>query len=95
MGAWEDGFAAGYNRARQDLLGRNTPDFIERGRSPVRRKASPLARPVKPKRKASAYSKRYGAAFKRIAPKNKKKGGGWKQGGFMRTQKAAHKAAKK
>ena len=46
-------------------------------------------------RKASAYSKRYGAAFKRIAPKNKKKNGGWKQGGFARTQKAAHKAAKK
>ena len=49
----------------------------------------------KPKRKASAYSKRYGAAFKRIAPKNKKKGGGWKAGGFARTQKAAHRAAKK
>jgi len=46
-------------------------------------------------RKASAYSKRYGAAFKRIAPSNKKKNGGWKQGGFARTQKAAHKAAKK
>ena len=46
-------------------------------------------------RKASAYSKRYGAAFKRLAPKNKKKNGGWKQGGFARTQKAAHKAAKK
>jgi hypothetical protein len=47
------------------------------------------------KRKASAYSKRYGAAFKRIAPKNKKKGGGWKAGGFARTQKAAHRAAKR
>ena len=51
--------------------------------------------PKKKTRKASAYSRRYGAAFKRIAPKNKKKGGGWKQGGFMRTQKAAHRAAKK
>jgi len=58
---------------------------------------TPSARKVKQSssRKASAYSKRYGAAFKRIAPKNKKKGGGWKQGGFMRTQKAAHKAARK
>jgi len=46
-------------------------------------------------RKASAYSKRYGAAFKRIAPKNKKKNGGWKAGGFARTQKAAHKEAKR
>jgi len=49
----------------------------------------------KAQRKASAYSKRYGAAFKRLAKKNKKKNGGWKAGGFARTQKAAHKAAKK
>ena len=57
---------------------------------------TPSVRKVKgSSRKASAYSKRYGAAFKRIAPKNKKKGGGWKAGGFARTQKAAHKAAKK
>ena len=89
MGAWEDGFAAGYNRARQDLLGRNTPDFIERGRSPVRRKAS------KPKRRASAYSKRYGAAFKRLQKKYKTKAGAWRKGGFKACQKAAHKAAKK
>ena len=47
------------------------------------------------KRKGSAYSKRYGAAFKRLAKKNKKKSGGWKAGGFARTQKAAHKAAKR
>jgi len=56
---------------------------------------TPSARKVKRTRKASAYSKRYGAAFKRLAKKNKKKGGGWKAGGFARTQKAAHKAAKK
>lgn len=58
-------------------------------------KSNRRSSPQKKTRKASAYSKRYGAAFKRIAPKNKKKGGGWKQGGFMRTQKAAHKAARK
>jgi hypothetical protein len=66
---------------------------IRKGQRIPLRKNDPLG--PKPKRKPSAYSKRYGAAFKRIAPKNKKKGGGWKQGGFMRTQKAAHKAAKK
>ena len=59
------------------------------------KKARPPYGKAKPKRRASAYSKRYGAAFKRIAKKNKKKGGGWKKGGFARTQKAAHKAAKK
>ena len=58
-------------------------------------KLSARTRRTKSSRKASAYSKRYGAAFKRIAPKNKKKGGGWKKGGFARTQKAAHKAARK
>ena len=45
-------------------------------------------------RKASAYSKRYGAAFKRLAPKYKLKSGSWKKGGFKACQKAAHKAAK-
>ena len=59
------------------------------------KKARPPYGKAKPKRRASAYSKRYGAEFKRIAKKNKKKGGGWKKGGFARTQKAAHKAAKK
>jgi hypothetical protein len=63
-------------------------------KKPTRRSGAPRTRPKKVK-KVSAYSKRYGAAFKRIAPKNKKKGGGWKQGGFMRTQKAAHKEAKR
>jgi len=46
-------------------------------------------------KKAGAYQKRYGKHFKRLAPRNKKKSGGWKKGGFKATQKAAHKAAKK
>ena len=49
----------------------------------------------KVKRKASAYSKRYGAAFKKVAKKFKKKNGSWKVGGFKAAQKAAHKLAKK
>lgn len=49
----------------------------------------------KKKRKASAYSKKYGAAFKRIAPKYKTKSGSWRKGGFKAAQKAAHKAARK
>lgn len=48
----------------------------------------------KAKRKPSAYSKKYGAAFKRLAPKYKLKSGSWKKGGFKACQKAAHKAAK-
>jgi hypothetical protein len=68
-----------------------TGSLRKSGRKP--RASSPG--PRRTARKASAYSKRYGAAFKRIAPKNKKKNGGWKQGGFTRTQKAAHRAARK
>ena len=45
-------------------------------------------------RKASAYSKKYGRAFKRLAPKFKKKNGSWKKDGFKRCQKAAHRAVK-
>ena len=89
MGVYDDGFKAGYRAGFE--AGMDWGPMVPKsrgggGREPKKRS---------PKRKASAYSKRYGAAFKRIAPKNKKKNGGWKQGGFARTQKAAHKAAKK
>jgi len=47
------------------------------------------------KRKASAYQKRYGAAFKRLAPKYRKKNGGWKKDGFKRCAAAARKVAKR
>ena len=49
----------------------------------------------KAKRKASAYSKKYGRAFKRVAGKYKLKSGRWAKDGFKRAQKAAHKLAKK
>lgn len=50
---------------------------------------------AKPKRKASAYSQKYAKAFKQIAPKHKKKAGGWKQGGYKRAVKQAHAKAKR
>ena len=37
---------------------------------------------VKGKRKASAYSKRYGRAFKKVAKNYLKKNGSWKTNGF-------------
>ena len=46
-------------------------------------------------RKVSAYARAYGRAFKRVANKHKKKTGGWKNGGFKRAQKEAHKIARK
>jgi hypothetical protein len=51
--------------------------------------------PAKKKRAGSAYSKRYGKAFKRLAPKYKKKNGQWKKDGFKRCAAAARKEAKK
>ena len=55
-----------------------------------------LAEPAekKVKRKASAYSIKYGKAFKRVAGKYKLKSGRWAKDGFKRAQKAAHKLAK-
>lgn len=57
--------------------------------------AVPKKAAAKPKRKASAYSKKYAKAFKSIAPKHKKKSGGWKQGGYKRAVKQAHAKAKR
>ena len=45
----------------------------------------------KPKRKASPAQKRYGRAFRRLAPKYKKKNGQWKKDGFKRCVRAAHR----
>lgn len=54
-----------------------------------------LPQAPKKKRKASAYSKRYGKAFRKVAPKYKTKSGSWMKNGFKRAQKAAHAMAKK
>jgi hypothetical protein len=45
------------------------------------------------KRKASAYNRRYKAAFKRVSSKHKLKSGKWKAGGFKRAVREAHKIA--
>jgi len=54
-----------------------------------------LAAEEKKPRKASAYSKKYGKAFKRISPQYKKKNGEWMKNGFRSAVRAAHKLAKK
>jgi hypothetical protein len=58
-------------------------------------KRTTAAKPTKKKRAASAYSKRYGRAFKQLAPKYKKKNGQWKKDGFKRCAAAARRMAKK
>ena len=49
----------------------------------------------KPKRRQSAYSRKYKKAFKLLAPKYKLKSGKWKKGGFKQAVKLAHKMSKK
>jgi len=52
-----------------------------------------VTEPVKSKRKASAYNRRYAAAFRKVSGKYRKKNGQWKKGGFKAAGKAAHKIA--
>lgn len=49
---------------------------------------------TKPK-KVSAYHKKYGRSFKKLAPKYKKKNGSWKKNGFKRCAAAARRECKK
>jgi len=49
---------------------------------------------VKAKRAPSAYNKAYSKAFKKVSPRFKKKGGGWKKDGFKRAGAAARKLMK-
>ena len=46
------------------------------------------------KRKASAYSKRFGLAFKKVSKTYKKKNGQWMKDGFRDAVRAGHKLAK-
>jgi len=83
---WERGYAAGYSAAHRTDVRDLTSD---------RGMAAPVEKAKKPKRKASAYSVRYGKMFKRVAPKYKLKNGSWAKDGFKRAQAAAHKLTKK
>jgi len=49
----------------------------------------------KPKRRATAYQRRYKANFKKISNRFKLKSGKWKKNGFKQAVKMAHKMSKK
>ena len=49
----------------------------------------------KPKRRTTAYQRRYKSNFKKIAPRFKLKSGKWKKNGFKMAVKLAHKMSKK
>ena len=55
----------------------------------------PVQPEPKPKRRTTAYQRRYKANFKKIAPRFKLKSGRWKKGGFKAAVKLAHKMSKK
>ena len=85
--------------------------LIERGINPIAARAlaeracKPAARKVakdvvkttakRVKRAGSAYNRKYKAAFKKIAPKYRTKSGKWRNGGFRRAVKEAHRMVKK
>ena len=56
---------------------------------------APIAEETKPKRRASAYQRRYKANFKKISKRFKLKSGKWKKNGFKMAVKMAHKMSKK
>jgi len=70
-----------YEALREMALGSN-PKSVE------------LHPPAGKKRKASAYSKRFGKAFKKVSKTYKLKNGKWKVNGFKNAVKAGHKLAK-
>ena len=69
-----------YEALREMAMG-STPALID----------TPSEGPKKP-RKASAYSKKYGKAFKRLSPQFKKMNGDWKVNGFRNAVRAAHRS---
>jgi len=63
-------------------------------RKTARRAYEKEANASKTKRAPSEYNKKFSAAFKKVAPKFKKKNGGWVKDGFKRAGAAARKAIK-
>jgi len=61
---------------------------------PVNSEAS-VEMAVPKKKRSSAYSRKYKANFRKVAPQFKMKSGRWKKNGFKSAVKLAHKMSKK
>lgn len=89
---------AGGMATLQGLAGRDnlTPSMIQSGRSArdLLDRMEEIRSPPKKKRK-SAKQAAYSRAFKKMAPKYKKKSGGWKKNGFKNCAAAARREVKK
>ncbi len=79
---YRDGFAAGIAQG----MSMGVPAAL-----PTVAREEPVARA--PRKKVSAYNRKYKAAFRKIAPRYKLKNGKWKAGGFKRAVKEAHRIA--
>jgi len=79
---YRDGFAAGIAQGMN--MGAPAP-------LPTVAREEPVAR--SPRKKVSAYNRKYKAAFKKVASRHKLKNGKWKAGGFKRAVKEAHRIA--
>ena len=55
----------------------------------------PVPVQTKPKKKMTAYQRRYKANFRKIEDQYKKKNGEWKKNGFKNAVKEAHRMSKK
>ena len=95
MGAWEDGFAAGYRAGLSDA-GFNTKvvERVEGYLGPVRARQARSER--QRTRAPSAYNKRLGTALKRINKRARKKDGSYRKGwSAQKVMRMAHKEAKR
>lgn len=81
---YRDGFAAGIAQG----MSMGAP-AVSPGNSVL--PGEPIAQ--SPRKRVSAYNRKYKAAFRKIAPRYKLKSGKWKAGGFKRAVKEAHKIA--
>ena len=92
---------ARYMRSTADLLAGMAGEKVagKRGKKAapklIETAAKKTAATIKKKRMKSSYNTKYAKAFKKVASKYKKKGGGWKKDGFKKAQKAAHAMAKR
>jgi len=92
MGAWEDGFAAGYRAGLRDA-----ERIVSTGEryGAVRGAARPASKP-KRTRAPSAYNKRLGRALKRLNKRARLKSGKYRKGwNAKKVMRLAHKEAKK
>lgn len=95
---YRTGFRDGYNAAREDMISAMGADYLPLSMTtpmtPMEARA--IDTPNAPrKRRASAYSKRYKANFKKISNRFKLKSGKWKKNGFKNAVKEAHRMSKK